>query len=94
MQRKILPLVSQTYKEVFLLSCQKGESGADMDMEMDCVAVVIGGMPVDGGSTDAIHLLRKLVTRWDIAFHHNAATRRSCINQENVVFVVDCLEDL
>ena len=39
----------------------KGESGADTDMEMDHVAVVIADTPVDGG-TDAIHILRKFVT--------------------------------
>lgn len=56
-----------------LLKLPKREVGTDMNMEVDHVMSVTGGTPV-GGSTDAVDILRELVTRWDVTFHHSKVT--------------------
>ena len=78
---------------MYFCKLPKGKGSADVDVEMDGVAGVIVGMPVVE-DTDAIHIFGELVTRWDIMFHCDAAKGRHCVNQENVVLIVDGLEDM
>ena len=71
----------------------KGKSSADPDMETNDITIHIAGTLVQGDA-DTIDILGQVVTRRDVIVHGDAAKRRSRVNRDDAVLVIDGLEGL
>ena len=71
----------------------KGKSSADPDVEMNDVAIRDVGTLVHG-DTDTINILGQFVARRDVIVHGDASKRRSRVNWDDAVLVINFLEGL
>ena len=62
-------------------------------MKANDITIHVVGMLVVG-DTNTINILGQFVTRRNVAFHGDASKRRSRINREDTVLVIDSLESL